>query len=104
MTKVYNRPGVDGVVLQTPLPLINFVIRSISAPVPPNVHNIITTMTFKLENCHFEKMFTQQQVSPVMCHLSRVPHHLSHVTCHMTPIFFIFVLLKKNLQSGGASR
>ena len=36
------------------------------------------------------------------CHVSHVTCHMTHVTCHMS--FFFFFYLKKNGQSGGASR
>ena len=73
-------------------------------------------------------MFTPPNMSYVMCHVSRVTCHVSHVTCHMSHVtchlshvkifvltFFIIIItrniyilffnpLKKNLQSGGASR
>ena len=44
----------------------------------------------------------------VMCHVSCVTCHVSPVTCHVSPVtcnflFFIFFILKKIGQSGGAS-
>ena len=39
ITNVLNRPGVAGAVLQTPSPLINYLL---TRAFPPNLQNIIT--------------------------------------------------------------
>ena len=38
-------------------------------------------------------MFTSQNVSCVMCHLSHVTCHVSHVTCHILFFYFYFYFL-----------
>ena len=66
LVKKFNRPGVAGAVLQSPLSFINSlseIFKECSS------HTI----------CH---------VSCVMCHMSRVMFHLSHVTCHLSHVIF----------------
>ena len=41
LEEFFNRPGVAGAVLQSPLSLINSFIHLFSNPVPPNLQNII---------------------------------------------------------------
>ena len=48
-------------------------------------------------------------MSHVTCHMSCVTSHMSRVTCHLSHVIFFFYILiffyvKKNGQSGGASR
>ena len=74
--KFINRPGVAGVVLQSPPSIINWFIQS-----------------------SFSSMFIPNYVSHVTCHLSPVKCHLSHVTCQMSKKSYPL----KNGQSGVAS-
>ena len=53
-------------------------------------------------------MFTIPYVTCVTCHMSRVTCHVSRVTCHMSHVTChkknIYIYIKKNGKSGGASR
>ena len=81
LTRLVNRPGVAGAVLQTASSLSEWV----SHPFPPDIHNIMTAKPLELESWNFERMFTPHHVSCVTYHLSRVTCHVSLVT-----IFFFF--------------
>ena len=67
-----NRPGVAGAVLQTPLPLLNSFIDSLTCPFPPKVHSTFTLKPYGLGTS--------------LCHMSQVICHMSHVTCHLLPV------------------
>ena len=69
---LFNRPGVAGVVLQTPSSMIHSF--NVSLPFPPSFENIIN-----------HKLKHQKNVCPpqhVPCQKSRVTCHVSHVTRH----------------------
>ena len=69
---IFNRPGVAGAVLQSPLKLRYSLINSVSHPFPPSLQNIITLKQYFLE--------------------SLSPHHLSNVRCRVSLIFTFYLI------------
>ena len=53
ITQIINRPGVAGVVLQTPLSLI----KSVTDAFPPNLQNIRTPKHLEIEGSNFDTIF-----------------------------------------------
>ena len=88
LQSIFNRPGVAGAALQTPLSLINW-LTLIESPFPPNLQNIINPKPLELGTWNAYTMFTTFHVSCVTC-------QVSPVTCHLSPVFFL-------LQIAGAS-
>ena len=104
--KIFNRPGVAGAVLQTPLSLIWSSFSSRSSNHFPAQTKRARELKF-WENvypppnvtCHVSHVICH--MSCVTCHMARVTCHVSCVTCH---IILLLLLLIICLQSGGASR
>ena len=109
---VFNRPGVAGAVIQSPLSLIKWV----SNPLVQISFKHYHSQTWRARELKFWEsvhptICVKCHVSCVMCHVSPVTCHVSAVTCI---IFFLVYLLifyvpkkifwKKNGHSGGASR
>ena len=85
---IFNRPGVAGAVLKSPLLLINSFSQSVSHPFPPNLQDTFTSKPYELGTWNFERMFTSLNVSDVTCHLSCVTCQMSHVTCHVSHVCY----------------
>ena len=87
---IFNRPGVAGAVLQSPLSLIHW-LRSFSSKSSKH-HKSKTIRASDLKFCHNVHLLTQCSphvmchASCVTCHMSPLMCHLSHVTCHVAPV------------------
>ena len=64
--------------------LRHWLIKSPTAPFPPNLQNIINPKPLKIGTWNFKRWFTSLHWSPVMCHMSCVMCHMSHAMCHMS--------------------
>ena len=62
----FNRPGVAGAALQTPLTFIHTLIDSVTDPFPPNLQAIITPKPLELGSCIFFRECSHH-VFCVMC-------------------------------------
>ena len=72
-----NRPCIAAAVLQTHLSLINLLTHSSfssQSSKHDNFQNVITNKELK-----FDRLFAPHHVSRLMCHMSHVPWHMSHV-------------------------
>ena len=87
---VINRPGVAGAVLQTASSLINSLIKWVTEPFPPDIHNIIKPKPLELESWNFERMFAPHHVSCVTCHVSRVT---SHIYCVTQKVIYMYLYI-----------
>ena len=83
---IFNRPGVAGAVLQSPLLLIRWVGNSSYVKISSKHLHFQTVRARELkllEKVHLPQRF-ECYVSHVTCHMSRVTCHVSHVMCHMS--------------------
>ena len=87
--QLFNRPGVTGAVLQTPLSLIISFIESYFSSKSSEYHKL---QTIRARELQFERMLTPQHVT---CHMSHAPCYVSHVTCHLLHVIFFLSLKKK---------
>ena len=94
-TLCWNRPGVAGAVLQSPLWFFNSFIHSLTHPLVHISSKHWHSKPEELRSWNFEGMFIPHNVSCVTCHMSLV-------TCH-NKIFFLhsFYLKKKSLIKVG---
>ena len=86
--QVINRPGVAGAVLQSPLLLINSLIKSAFSSKPSKHHYTQTVRARELnfwENVHPPPSVTFQ-VSCVTCQVSCVRCHVSGITCQVSGV------------------
>ena len=84
---VFNRPGVVGAVLKTPL----WLTQSVSHHFPPNLQNMINPKPQELGGWNLERILNPHNMSLVTCHVSHVTCHLSRFTfrmSHLTCNFF----------------
>ena len=91
---IFNRPGVAGVVLQTPLSLIHWLSEWAFSSKPSNHHYTQTIRARKL------KLWDNVHLPPcVICHVSNVLCHVSGVRCHMSGVTCqVSNVKKKNLD------
>ena len=90
---VFNRPGVAGAVLQTPLSLIHSIIHKVTRPFPSNLQN--TFLHSQTVWARYLKLWENVQFPTcVSCHMSRVTYHMSDVVrCQMSHFSFFFLFL-----------
>ena len=93
---IFNRPCVDGAVLQTPPSLFNSLTESPFSSKPSKHHY---TQTLRARELNFERMFTLNNVSLVKCHVSDVRCQMSGVRCQVSGVTS-FVCKKKVGQRG----
>ena len=65
--ELFNRPGVAGAVIQTPL----LLIKLFADPFPPNLQNIINPKPFELGTSNFATMATVGNIVPMADGLGR---------------------------------
>ena len=82
---IFNRPGVAGAVLQTPLLLIHTFINSSFSSKPSKYHY---TQSIRAKELKFWENF----------------HHVSHVRCQVSGVRCLVSYISFFGQSGGASR
>ena len=91
-SRLVNRPGVAGAVLQTPLSLIKWLSHSSFSL---NIFQPLSIPNRKF----WQNVHPTCHVSSVMCHVSPVTCHPSHVTCHLSHekmfFFLTFFIFKK---------
>ena len=74
--QLFNKPGVAGAVLQTPLSLINSFIESSFSSKSLEYHKL---QTIRARELQFERVLTPQHFT---CHMSHVTCPMLCVTCH----------------------
>ena len=91
---IFNRPGVVGAVLQTPLSLIQRVSQLAFSSKSSKYHKSQTVGGRGLK--FWKKIHPPQHIT---CHVSHVTCHVSPVTCHMSHFFLSWKVVK--LIGGG---
>ena len=91
---MFNRPGVGGAVLQTPLSWIDSVNHWSFSSKYSKHHKSQTVRARDLQFWHNVNhlLCVMCQMSFVMCHMSYVTYHMSHVTCPMLQFFSYLIL------------
>ena len=88
---LFNRPGLAGAVLQTPLSFIHSFINQFSeSSFSSRYSNHFPDHTVRANELKFWENI--HHMSYVTCHMSHVTRHMSHVLCHVSLLLlFIFV-------------
>ena len=78
----FNRPGVAGKALQTPLSLIDWLIHSFRGPFSSKFSTYHYPQTVRAKEMKFwENVHTTPSVT---CDVSQFICHMSHIRCHMS--------------------
>ena len=100
---IFNKPGVDRAVLQTPFSLIHS-LSNWAFPSKPSKHHYTQTVRARKrkfwENIH-PPLCVTCQVSGVTCQVSHVRFHMSGVTCQVSHVRWLFFDKVVGLVSGG---